>query len=119
MVKAVRGAISVEKNNKDSITTAVEELFNELIAKNDLLNLNIVSIVFSVTKDLTACNPATALRKFGFNSTPLFCAAEPYVKGGLKKIIRVLITFNCDESFVATPVYLKNATKLRPDLSSK
>ena len=83
-----------------------------------------VSVVFTLTPDLNVCNPAKALRLKGFcTRVPLFCCQEAYIAGMLPKVIRVLITWNADESWLkkntVTPVYMNGAEVLRPDLSGK
>ena len=114
--KAVRGATSVSNDKKELIAEAVKELVVQLIQKNNIEEGQIISIQFTLTDDLHTLNPASALRQIGFDSVPLFCAKEPKIKGGLKKIIRVLITFNGKENEAVYPLYLNRATLLRPDL---
>ena len=52
----------------------------------------IISVLFSVTKDLTKANPATGLRAHGFSDTPLFCLQEADIEGAEPRIVRVLLT---------------------------
>ena len=115
-IKAVRGAICIKKDKKEFIINSVNELITQLFQNNSLNSDNVVSIVFSVTKDLKSLNPAAALRKNGYASIPLFCTQEPVCKGALKRVIRVLITYNSLEKKSA-PVYINGAEKLRPDLA--
>ena len=76
-----------------------------------------MSVQFTVTDDLTELNPATALRKSGFAKTiPLFCSAEPKIKTGLSKTIRILIYYYGRKNPI--PVYLNGAEILRPDIYS-
>jgi len=58
----IRGAVCSE-NTADSLVKNVGELYQELCNKNELEAADIVSIQFSITPDLDALNPATALRK--------------------------------------------------------
>jgi chorismate mutase len=112
---AVRGAICCE-NTVDSIARFVPELYRTLLGKNEIHEEDIVSVVFSVTNDLTAMNPATALRRAGMaGSVPLFAAAEPFIEGYLPSVIRVLITYYGIRTPV--PAYLNGAEALRPDLA--
>ena len=55
----IRGATTSDGNSIKEIENAVEELINELISRNNLLESNILSIVFTATKDLDACFPAS------------------------------------------------------------
>lgn len=112
-IRAIRGAVCVQ-NTADSIQESLRVLFNTIFAKNNIDEEHIVSIVFSVTDDITAINPASALRKAGFaHECALFCCAEPRFDGSLASVIRVLITYYSDKE--AVHVYLNGAEVLRPD----
>ncbi len=125
MVVAVRGAIQVGENSRQSIADASSRLVKEMCARNGLSEEAVVSIVFSITEDLTAENPAGALRRHGFSNTPLFCVQEAKVDGAMPRVIRVLLTA---ETAVAREqgaggrravhVYLDGAGALRPDLET-
>lgn len=113
-LKAVRGAVCC-KNSRESIETEVRFLFSELLKMNRLFEKDIVSIQFTVTEDLTELNPASALRKNGFaQDIPLFCAAEPNVKGALPATVRILIHYY--SRHMPVPVYVHGAEVLRPEL---
>lgn len=114
--KAIRGAISVEENTEESIIINTKILMEKIIKENDLLMENIVSVMFSVTKDLTKIYPAKVAREIGFSNVPLMCLQEMYVEYSLEKCIRVLITINSENNFPVKHVYLKKAKKLRPDI---
>jgi chorismate mutase len=116
MTSAVRGAIQIPENSVSSIEQAATKLVMEILKANGIAENQIVSIMFSLTEDLTAANPAAGLRRTGFASTPLFCAQEPRIDGALPRVIRVLMTWDCPERRVAVPVYLDGAEVLRPDL---
>ncbi|MBN2652129.1 MAG: chorismate mutase [Spirochaetales bacterium] len=116
MIKAVRGATGVAKNRAEHIKKNVNSLIAQLVDENNIEERDIVSILFSQTKDLTAYNPAAALRSSGFANVPLFCTQEPYVRGGLKRVVRVLITFNSESQEGVKPIYINGAEVLRPDL---
>ena len=62
VVKAIRGACC-SANTKEEITKNVCDLFNKIAGENKLEAEDLISIHFSVTKDITVLNPATALRK--------------------------------------------------------
>lgn len=115
--KAIRGAISVEENTEDSIIINTKLLMEKIIEENELVMEDIVSVLFSVTRDLTKIYPAKVAREIGFSSVPLMCLQEMYVEYSLEKCIRVLITINCQEGYRAKHVYLKKAAKLRPDIT--
>jgi chorismate mutase len=115
-VKAVRGAIQLEVDTKDTFERAVTQLIHDLLAENGITEDSVISIIFSQTGDLTAENPARALRHSGFSDTPLFCTQEPQYPGSLPRMLRVLLTFETDADGPVVPVYLGGARALRPDL---
>jgi chorismate mutase len=93
-----------------------EKLMRKLLEVNGLEEADLVSVQFTVTQDLTAANPATAFRRLGYASTPLFCSLEPPFDGAMQKVVRVLLTADVDEGRELRPVYIQGAEKLRPDL---
>ncbi len=119
MTRAVRGAIQVTVNSASAIEAAAIRLTAEVLRLNRIAENHIVSIVFSLTEDLTAANPATGLRRTGFASTPLFCTQEARTDGALPRVIRVLLTYDSPDGAAAVPVYLDGAEGLRPDLAGR
>ncbi|SJZ54712.1 chorismate mutase [Selenihalanaerobacter shriftii] len=116
-VYAIRGAITVENNEKEEILTATKELLLEIKDQNQLDEEDIISIFFTMTPDLNAVFPAQAARQIGWDFIPLLDATEVDVPGGLAKCIRVLIHLNSNnESREVEHVYLRRAEVLRPDL---
>ena len=118
----IRGATGAE-NSKESIISNVQQMCSAIFLKNKLKENNIVSIQFTITKDLTAMNPAAALRKGGdcgidVSKVPLFCSAEPEIDGSSEKMIRVLVTSYADENTEIHHVYINGGEKLRPDLKN-
>jgi len=114
----LRGAICC-KNDVIDIERRVAQLFDALIVANSLVDTDIVSLVFSVTSDLTAINPAAALRKSGRGADlALFCCTEPQVENSLPKVLRVLIHYYAVYGTISKHIYLNGAEILRPDRSS-
>ena len=118
----IRGAAGSE-NSKESIISNVQQMCSAIFLKNKLRETDIVSIQFTITKDLTAMNPAAALRKGGdcgidVSKVPLFCSAEPEIDGSPEKMIRVLVTSYTDENAEIHHVYINGGEKLRPDLKN-
>jgi chorismate mutase len=122
MVFAVRGAIQVRTNTETDIADASARLVREMCGKNAIAEDEIVSIVFSVTEELTAGNPAAGLRRVGFSETPLFCVQEARWEGGMPRVIRVLLTAESENRTgreagrETSHIYLDGAEALRPDL---
>jgi chorismate mutase len=115
---ALRGAISVERNDAGAILDATKTLMLEIIERNDLRAETVVSCIFTATSDLDAEFPAVAARALGFEAVPLLCAQEIAVSGSLPRVIRVLIHYYAPDEHVAKHVYLGAATALRTDLQA-
>ncbi|MDR0450159.1 MAG: chorismate mutase [Treponema sp.] len=112
---ALRGAAGC-LNEAGDIGAQVTALYDELLAANGLAEEEIVSLVFSVTPDLDALNPAAALRKSGRGGElALFCTQEPVFNGSLKGIVRALIHAYLGKGAVPRHVYRNGAEILRPD----
>ncbi len=120
---AFRGAVCVE-NTAESITENTCLMCKKLFELNNIKADDIVSLQFTVTKDITALNPATALRRgdpgLDVSSVALFCSQEAEMDNGMKLVIRALLTTYVDyDEEKGLPeknnVYLNGAEKLRPD----
>jgi chorismate mutase len=112
---ALRGAVQC-RNDADDIAREVTILYEELLRKNGLREEDIVSVFFSLTPDLDALNPAAALRRAGHaGEIALFVLQEGVVKGGLERIIRILIHCYLDRGSAPRHVYRNGAGALRPD----
>ena len=116
---AIRGATTVEENTPQQILERTTTLLESIIKKNGIDYKDIVSIIFTGTKDLDAQYPAVAARKMGMVDIPLFCCQEMYVKGSLEKCIRVLMHIQVPEPKEVKHVYLEKAKVLRPDLANE
>ena len=113
---ALRGAISVNRNDAQDILDATTELMKAIMERNTLVPENVVSCIFTATNDLNAAFPAAAARALGFDRVPLLCAREIPVPRAMPHVIRVLIHYYADDEHVPTHVYLGNARELRTDL---
>ncbi len=117
MVRAFRGAITVNNNDAEEILSATGELYDKIVTANDLNKEDFVSIFFSLTPDLDKVFPARAVREKGVTNVPLMCMAEIPVEGALEKCVRILILSNSDKSNDEIKhIYMRDAVKLRPDL---
>ncbi len=115
---SIRGAITVTNNNKEEILEATEKMIHAIIENNQIQIEHIIQIHFSATKDLDAVYPAVAARKLNITEASLMCFQEMYVKGALEKCIRVDVLVD-QEGLTRQNVkhqYLREATRLRPDL---
>jgi chorismate mutase len=112
--RGIRGATTVEYNDRQEILAATTELLQLLIERNDLHPDHIASVIFTVTDDLDAEFPAVAARSLGWTETALICAREIPVPGSLSKCIRVLLHVNTTRSAAEIQhVYLREAISLR------
>jgi chorismate mutase len=118
-VRAVRGAIQVDADDADLIADGTTELVTEVVARNDLRQEVIISMMFTVTPDLTSGFPAAAARGLGLADVPLLCATEIDVPHALPRVIRLLAHFESERPRSAVRhVYLRGAARLRPDLAA-
>lgn len=115
---ALRGAISVERNDPGLILEATRELMNELMGRNQVGADQMVSCIFTATTDLNAEFPAVAARDLGLDRVPLLCTQEIEVPGALERVIRVLLHYYAANSHTPEHVYLREAKSLRSDLES-
>jgi chorismate mutase len=115
---ALRGAISVSRNDAGEILTATTELMQALMERNALAPDRVVSCIFTATGDLDAEFPAVAARALGFERVPLLCAREIPVPGSMPRVIRVLIHYHAGEDHEPAHVYLGEAAALRTDLQA-
>ena len=113
---ALRGAITVERNDAELILSATDELMRELMMRNELEPDALVSCIFTLTEDLDAEYPAVAARRMGLSKVPLLCAREIPVPGSLPRVIRVMIHAYAADGTEPQHVYLGEARALRLDL---
>jgi len=115
---ALRGAISVQRNEREEILGATTALMSELMERNGLAPDAMVSCLFTMTEDLNAEFPAVAARQMGLQSVPLLCAREVPVPGALPRVIRALVHCYRPEGSAPRHVYLGDAAVLRTDLEA-
>jgi chorismate mutase len=53
-VRAVRGAIQVDANERDLILDGTTELIETVMSRNNLTTDDLISVIFTATTDLTA-----------------------------------------------------------------
>ncbi len=115
-VRAIRGATTVSDNSVAAIREAVIELLDELETRNQLDPDEIISLTFSVTKDLDAIFPAAIARERPhWHNVPLLDVQQMHVEGSLEKCIRFLIHINLPIQTQVYHPYLRGAKNLRPD----
>jgi chorismate mutase len=116
-VRAVRGAIQVDADERDQILAGATELVSEVLRRNEIDPADLISIVFTATPDLTAEFPAYAARMLGLVDVPLLCTTEIAVPGALPRVLRLLAHVeSAKERSEIRHVYLRGAATLRTDL---
>lgn len=114
---ALRGATTVDADTADAVMGRTGELLSALLQRNGVEHDQLVSIIFTSTRDLRSAFPALAARELGLGDVPLLCAGELDVIGGNPNTIRVLI--HCYSTLPRPSlrhVYLHGARHLRDDL---
>ena len=118
-VRAIRGATTVEVDDPAAVRAATAELLTAIVERNGVHPDDLISVVFTVTSDLTSTFPARAACELGWTDVPLLCALEIPVPGALPHCVRVMLHITSDRPRAAIQhVYLHGAVVLRPDLAA-
>jgi chorismate mutase len=118
MLRAIRGATTVERDDAEEIARATQRLVAEMLHRNGVREDDIVSVIFTSTEDLNAAFPAGAARELGLGEVPLLGAREVAVPGALDHCIRVLLhCYSVRPRAEIRHVYLERARALRIDLA--
>ena len=113
---AIRGATTSKGDTDYFIKDAVIELIQEFITRNNLKHENIISITFTVTRDLTSCFPASIARKyFNFDKVALLDCQQMFVPDDIHFCIRLLALVYLESDKQTVHPYLNESAKLRPD----
>jgi len=116
-VRAVRGAIQADADDRDAIIAATAELVRAVLDRNALDPADLISVVFTATPDLTAEFPAYAARAIGITDVPFLCATEIDVPGSMPRVVRLLAHVETERPRdELRHVYLRGAAALRTDL---
>jgi len=116
-LRALRGATTVERDDAEAIVEATSELLEAMMSHNGAAHEDLVSVIFTTTKDLSAEFPAAAARRLGISTVPLLCAKEIDVPGAVERCVRVLMHLYTDRDHeLLRHVYLREAQHLRTDL---
>ena len=115
-INAIRGATTSDGNTVKEIEISDVELINELILRNSLDPKKILSITFTVTKDLDACFPASIARKcFGLDSIAFLDCQQMYVPNDVDFCIRLMAFVISPPGATINHPYLRGASNLRSD----
>jgi chorismate mutase len=117
-VRALRGATTVDADVPEQIVGRVSELVSAMLERNGLTQDELISILFTATKDISSMFPATAARDLGLEDVPLLGAQELDVVGSLPRCVRVMAHVTTERPRKEIQhVYLHGARVLREDLS--
>ena len=112
----IRGATTASGNSIKEIETAVVELIDELISRNNIVKKNLLSITFTSTKDLDACFPASIARKCnGLDSVAFLDCQQMHVSNDVNFCIRIMAQVLLPQDALVKHPYLKGASRLRTD----
>jgi chorismate mutase len=116
--RGVRGATTVDCNEREDILTATRQLLGLMIRTNEIEPRDVASAFFTTSPDIDAEFPALAARQLGWLDVPMLCGHEMAVPGSLPRCIRVMIHWNTDKPQQEIKhVYVREAKRLRPDLT--
>ncbi|MGP4003399.1 chorismate mutase [Streptomyces sp. 8N706] len=117
-VRAVRGAVQLERDDSAHMHDQVSELLTAVLERNRLAADDLISIWFTATPDLHSDFPAAAARKLGIVDVPLICAQELAIDGAMPRVVRVLahVETGLAKSEISH-VYLGAAATLRKDIA--
>lgn len=111
---ALRGATTIDHDDPAHVRDATRELLERMVAVNNIAPADIISVVFTVSHDITSEFPARAARDLGWVDVPLLCATEIPVRDAVAHCIRVLIHLESTRPrHELRPVYLRGAANLR------
>ena len=116
-VRAVRGATRVAADDRELVLAATRELVGEVLARNGLGPDDVVSVVFTATRDIVSVAPALAARQLGLHDAALICAQEMWVEGSMPHVVRLLAHVETERSRAQVAnVYLRGTEVLRADV---
>jgi len=117
LLRALRGATTLDDDTRDQVLARTAELVTTMMERNGLAHEDLVSLIFTATRDIHSEFPAAAARSIGISDVPLLCAQELDVNGAVVRCIRVLMHLVTDKpASELRHVYLHGAQMLRLDL---
>ena len=117
-VRAVRGAVQLERDEREHLLASVSELLTGILKRNGFTTDDLISVLFTATPDVNAEFPAVAARQLGITDVPLLCAQEIDVPGSMPRVVRVMAHVETDlPKSEIVHVYLGAAGALRKDIA--
>jgi chorismate mutase len=116
-LRAIRGATTVEADDREQVIRATAKLLQEMMERNNIKKAQLIDMIFTSTPDIRSEFPAAAAREIGISDIPLLCATEMNVIGAVAQCIRVLMHVDTEKDYSQLRhVYLEGASQLRTDL---
>ncbi|MGQ9622635.1 MAG: chorismate mutase [Candidatus Caldatribacteriaceae bacterium] len=118
VLRGIRGATTVERDEREEIRNASFELFTQMLSENGLSPDDIAGVLITVTPDIHSAFPAEVIReREDFRYIPMLCAQEMEVEGAPERCIRMLVlAYTAQGPREIRHVYLRGAQSLRRDL---
>jgi chorismate mutase len=117
-VRAVRGAVQLERDEAEHLHAQVSDLLTAILERNHFAVDDLISVIFTATPDVHSDFPAAAARKLGIVDVPLICAQELDIEGAMPRVVRVLAHIESDKPRAdIAHVYLGAAGALRKDIA--
>lgn len=117
-VRAVRGAVQLDRDERDHLLESVRELVRAVLDANPFGVEDLISVLFTATPDLHSEFPALAARELGLGDVPLLCTQELDIAGAMPRVVRLMAHVETDLARSEIQhVYLRGAAELRRDLA--
>jgi chorismate mutase len=99
------------------VLAATRELVSEVLEANGVHDGDVVSVIFTATRDLCSVAPALAARQLGLHDVALICAQEMWVEDSMPRVVRLLAHIQTDRPRGRLRhVYLNGTETLRTDV---
>jgi chorismate mutase len=117
-VRAVRGAVQLEVDEREHLLESVQELVRAVLQANGFSVDDLISVLFTATPDLHSEFPALAARELGMGEVPLICTQELDIAGAMPRVVRLMAHVETDLARADIQhIYLRGAVALRRDLA--
>ena len=117
-VRAVRGAVQLDRDEREHLLESVRELVRAVMSANGFDVADLISVLFTATPDLHSEFPALAARELGLGDVPLMCTQDLDITGAMPRVVRLMAHVETDLARADIQhIYLRGAVALRRDLA--
>jgi chorismate mutase len=107
----------VDVDEREHVLALTRALVAEVLEANRLAPDDVISLIFSATRDLSSVAPALAARQLGMDGTALLCLQEMFVVGSMPQVIRLIAHVETDRTAAQLQhVYHRGTHVLRSDI---